>query len=116
MASEDTKTMGSVLLGFLLLLIILFILGVGMTIFNANFRRWLMPFNEETRRITYGQSLTYQQGTQNNFEDLCNQWAQTKDPDARAMLADTIQHRKQVYTGPALADDVMSCFAKIGIH
>ena len=102
--------------GAVIVLVILFVfLGTGLAIWGLFFNRHAAPYAEETRRLTYGQSLAYQQGSQRDFENLCLQWRQATDSTAKAVLADTIRRRAQDYTGPELGPTVQACFARIGI-
>ena len=90
------------------------LLGTVTGVWNLAFMRWAMPYQEETRRQTYTRSMTYQQGSQANFEDLCLQWQQAKDQPSKDMIAGVIRQRRSVYVGPAFSDDVLSCFGRIG--
>ncbi|HEY2010566.1 MAG TPA: hypothetical protein VGH23_16370 [Rhizomicrobium sp.] len=100
--------------GFLAL-ILFFVLGTGLAIWGLFFNRHAAPYAEETRRLTYGQSLAYQQGSQRDFENLCLQYVQATDGGAKAIIRDTILRRKQDYTGPDLGPDVQACFSKLGL-
>ena len=93
----------------------LFVLGIGLSAWSLFFNRHAMPYAEETRRITYGQSLAYQQGSQRDFENLCLQYVQATDEGSRAIIKDTIIRRKQDYVGPPLGDDVTACFSRLGV-
>ena len=97
-----------------LALIVALVLISGVAVWALFFNRHALPYAEETRRLTYGQSLAYQQGSQRDFENLCLQYAQATDPAAKAIIADTIRRRAQDYVGPPLADNVSGCLAKLG--
>jgi hypothetical protein len=86
----------------------------GLAIWGLFFNRHAAPYAEETRRLTYGQSLAYQQGSQRDFENLCLQYRQATDPAAKAMIADMIKRRAQDYTGPELTPTVQACIASLG--
>lgn len=104
--------------GFLLVLLVLFfvmLLGVGMGWWSLWFQRVAMPYQEQTRRLTYQQSATHQEGSNTNFQDLCLQWSRAPDSLTRDMIAVVIRQRRSVYMGPPLSDDVMACFARVGI-
>lgn len=98
-----------------LILVILVVIGVLGSVSGLFFNRWASPYQEETRRITYGQSLTYQQGAQRDFENLCLQYAQATDDASRDIIRSTTLRRKQDYVGPPLGDDVQACFARMGV-
>ena len=98
------------IVGFILLLA----LGSAVTIWGLFFNRHAAPYAEETRRITYGQSFAYQQGSQRDFENLCLQYAQATDASARAISADTIRRRAQDYVGPPLEANIAACIARVG--
>lgn len=97
--------------GFIILLILATIGGTWALFFN----RKAMPYQEQTRRLTYQQSATHQEGSQNNFMDLCVQYTQAATDPARDMIRAAIRQRKGVYAGPPLSDDVQLCFSKLGL-
>jgi|HubBroStandDraft_4_1064222.scaffolds.fasta_scaffold00019_91 hypothetical protein len=96
-----------------IIFLILATLGGGWALF---FNRHAMPYAEETRRLTYGQSMTYQQGSQRDFENLCLQYTQATYVGSKLMIADTIRRRLQDYVGPPLDSDVQACIARIGLR
>lgn len=100
----------------LTLIFLLMLIGTGAGWWGLWFQRTAAPFAEETRRITYGQSLTYQQGAQHDFEDLCLQYSKASDETSKSMIKDVIIRRKQDYVGPALSEDVTNCFVRIGVQ
>ena len=102
---------GFVFYGFIILLILCTIGGAWQLFFN----RKAMPYQEQTRRLTYQQSATHQEGSQNNFMDLCVQYAEATSDPAKDMIRAAIRQRKNVYAGPPLSDDVQACFSKLGL-
>ena len=102
---------GFVFYAFIIILVLATIGGTWALFFN----RKAMPYQEETRRRTYQQSATHQEGSQNNFMDLCVQYATATAGPAQDMIRAAIRQRKAVYAGPPLSDDVQSCFSKLGL-
>ena len=102
---------GFIFYAFIIVLVLATIGGTWALFFN----RQTMPYQEQTRRLTYQQSITHQEGSQNNFMDLCVQYVQATTDPARDMIRAAIRQRKSVYAGPPLSDDVESCFSKLGL-
>lgn len=100
---------------FLGVLVFVMLLGTGMGWWGLWFQRVAAPFSEETRRITYGQSMTYQQGAQRDFENLCLQYKQAQDGGSKALIKDMIRRRVQDYVGPTLDNNVVVCLSQLGI-
>jgi predicted Zn-dependent peptidase len=112
---EEIKATAGISVLLVWFFIILMVLGTASAIFGLFFNRKAMPYQEETRRLTYQQSATHQEGSQNNFMDLCVQYASAPNDAAKDMIRAAIRQRKSVYAGPPLSSDVESCFAKIGL-
>lgn len=92
------------------------LLGTALGWWGLWFTRHAAPYAEETRRITYGQSLAYQQGSQSDFENLCLLYREATDNGTRAMIRDTISRRFADYTGPELGANVRVCFSQLGLR
>lgn len=95
--------------------VLMMLLGTGLGWWGLWFNRVSMPYQEQTRRLTYQQSATHQEGSNNNFMDLCVQYVQAKDDTSRDMIRAAIRQRRNVYAGPDLSQDVESCFARLGL-
>lgn len=81
-----------VVAAFLLVNTVLVSYGLGI-------QRLAMPFQEETRRLTFEQSQSYQHGTARELDRLCREWSNEEDATAKAAIANSISHRMAAYNG-----------------
>lgn len=61
--------------------VLIFLLTVGGLIFN----RWASPFKEETRRVTYQESVTAQTACRQTFFKLYREWSRAEGAHKRAL-------------------------------
>lgn len=76
------------------------------------FNRHAAPYAEETRRMTYDQSRSYQQGMAVDLDELCRQRRLATDGGIKAALADTIRLRSARYMGE-LPSHVQECVNEV---
>lgn len=91
-------------------LFILFIFAVAF--FALGFDRVASPYQEQTRKITYDQSRTYQQGTQLDISRLCQKYDEAPLGGKKA-IAQLIRDTNATYTGQ-LTQSNQDCLNKIG--
>jgi uncharacterized protein YcbK (DUF882 family) len=110
MGNEETTRAGCMLIvgGFILIVALLYGFGVMGMVWN----RLASPVQEETRRQSYDQSRTYQQGMAVDLDELCRQWRTATDVQTKAGLADTIRLRAAPYRGE-LPPQVTRCLEEI---
>jgi hypothetical protein len=103
-----------IICAFTFVIFVLFI-GTLFGVYSLYFNRKAMPYAEETRRLTYGQSLSYQQGTERDFENLCLQYNQAKSQSTKTIIRYMTQRRVNDYVGPPVSPYIMDCLTKMGV-
>lgn len=108
---EDDSLKTAILTGFVglvLIVALLFLLnGLGLL-----WGRQAAPYAEETRRQTFEQSATYQQGMALDLDALCRERKTTADAGGKAVLAETIRLRSARFKGE-LPSHIKECVNEV---
>lgn len=97
-------------------IITLSIIGLVLLIIGLmQFDRFSSQFQENTRRLTYNTSQSYQQGSQRDFLDLCMQYRLAKTDNEKLIIKSTFAERFHDYTGPDMSPEVYQCKSEMSI-
>jgi Flp pilus assembly protein TadB len=89
--SDAIKVGGAFVLAILLI--------AGLSFAALRWQRVTQPYQEQTRRLTYENSQTYNDGMAIDLSELCRQMKNATDQDVKSGLAETIRLRAARYHG-----------------